>query len=49
MSLWSAATTSAAAAVIGEGATEDEGDAAIVPMTARSVASRQQVQHVGTG
>lgn len=48
MSLWSAATTSAAAAVIGEGVTEDEGDAAIVPMTARSVASRQQVQHVGT-
>lgn len=47
-SLWPEATTSVAAAVTAEEATEDEGGEAIVPMTARSVVSRQQVQHAGT-
>jgi hypothetical protein len=48
MSLWSAATTSVTAAVTADEVTEDEGGQAIVPMTARSVGSRQQVQHAGT-
>ena len=48
MSLWSAATTSVTAAVTAGEATEDEGGQAIVPMTARSVVSRQLVQHAGT-
>lgn len=48
MSLWSEAATSVAAAVTGEAIIEDEGEPEIVPMTARSVRSSQQVQHVGT-
>jgi len=47
-SLWPAAQTSAAAAVTAEEITADEGSETIVPMTARSVASKQQVQHAGT-
>lgn len=47
MSLWSTAATSVAVAVTGE-ATTEEGEPEIVPMTARSVRSSQQVQHVGT-
>lgn len=48
MSLWAEAATSVAAAVTGEAITEGEGDPEIVPMTARSVRSSQQVQYVGT-
>lgn len=47
MSLWPAPTTSVAAAVTADDPVEDEGGRAIVPMAARSVVSRQQVQHVG--
>lgn len=46
-SLWSAAQTSVATAVTADPNAEDEGGVAIVPMTARSVASKQQVQHAG--
>ncbi|MBZ0232824.1 MAG: hypothetical protein K8M05_10885 [Deltaproteobacteria bacterium] len=48
MSLWSASKTSVAAAVTSDERTEGEGGNEIVPMTARSVVSKQQVQHVGT-
>lgn len=47
LSLWVAATTSVASAVTTDEIAEDEGGGAIVPMTARSVASKQQVQHAG--
>lgn len=47
ISLWTAPATSAAAAVTAEEPTEGKGGEAIVPMTARSVMSKQQVQHVG--
>jgi hypothetical protein len=48
MSLWSATTTSVADAVTNDEIAESEVGPAIVPMTARSVASKQQVQHAGT-
>lgn len=48
MSLWSVTATNAEAAVTADATTEDEGGPAVVPMTARSVASKQQVQHAGT-
>lgn len=47
-SLWPATTTSVAEAVTADETTEEESDEPIVPMTARSVMSKQQVQHAGT-